>query len=697
MDVLSLSWFCMLGASVRELPPPLVQALGWTIVHALWQGALIALLLALGLAALRRKPAYVRYRLAVGAQLLALIAAVATFVLLYQTDKPMYNSPETLLYAFSAPAYATPAGESASWKHNLYLLTAFFDRNIAFITAVWLLGVGLFTLRLLGAWTYTRRLAKLSVQPVPLHWQQRFQALAQALHATETAALLESALVHTPIVIGHLKPVVLLPLGLLSGLPPEQVEALLAHELAHIRRRDYLVNLLLSLLETLFFFHPAIWWIGTTIRREREYCCDEAAVACSGNSLAYAKALSALPKQHSGLHLLAMAANGNPKELLHRIRRILLQQPSYQSDTMEKTIATLLIAGSVFFFSLQAQPTETAAHPEKERLIALDTLPQGRIRIQQKKDGKSISAELQNGRILSLKVDGQDVPKEEFNRYEGQVHELLEKLPPAPPTPPTPPAPPRPGMGFFFGTDDLEERDIVILQDGDDSTRIERHFRFDDGPGAAFRGFSFRLGEAPEEIARRMEEIAERLAERGELSEETAKRMEELAKRRGEWSEENAKRMEELAERLAEQGTRFRMDIDKDRLGSLRLQLEKGILDGLIPLQELEGLRELEFDFDWQEGPDPRPAPEAEALGIFPSPRNRRMSAQQQIERALLRDELVEPNAKYKFELSDRSLKVNGEKMPEALRKKYLRLYEQASGIAWESGNKVVIHTDAGK
>jgi hypothetical protein len=155
--------------------------------------------------------------------------------------------------------------------------------------------------------------------------------------------------------------------------------------------------------------------------------------------------------------------------------------------------------------------------------------------------------------------------------------------------------------------------------------------------------------------------------------------------------------MEELAERLAEQGTRFRMDIDKDRLGSLRLQLEKGILDGLIPLQELEGLRELEFDFDWQEGPDPRPAPEAEALGIFPSPRNRRMSAQQQIERALLRDELIEPNAKYKFELSDRSLKVNGEKMPEALRKKYLRLYEQASGIAWESGSKVVIHTDAGK
>jgi hypothetical protein len=166
-----------------------------------------------------------------------------------------------------------------------------------------------------------------------------------------------------------------------------------------------------------------------------------------------------------------------------------------------------------------------------------------------------------------------------------------------------------------------------------------------------------------------------------------AKRMEELAERRGELSEEMAKRMEELAQRLAEQGTRFYLDMDKDRLGSLRL----------IPLEELEGLKELELEFDWQEGPDPRPAPEAEALGIFPSPRNRRMSAQQQIERALLRDELIEPKAKYKFELSDRSLKVNGDKMPEALRKKYIRLYEQASGIAWEPGSKVVIHTDAGE
>ncbi|MFM8362021.1 MAG: M56 family metallopeptidase, partial [Haliscomenobacter sp.] len=429
MDMLFLSWFCMLGAPVRELPPPLVQALGWTVVHALWQGALIALLLALGLAALRRKPAHLRYLLAVGAQLLTLAAAVGTFAILYQVDKPMHNGPETLLYAYSDPTHAL-ADEGISWKHKIYLIAAFFDRNIAFITAVWLLGVGLFSLRLLGAWTYARRLARSSVRPVPQHWQQRFQALAQALRVPATASLLESALVHTPLVIGHLKPVVLLPLGLLSGLPPEQIEALLAHELAHIRRRDYLVNLLLSLLETLFFFHPAIWWIGATIRREREYCCDEAAVACSGNSLAYAKALSALPKQPSGLQLLAMAASGNPKELLHRIRRILLQQPSYQSDTMEKTIATLLIAGSVFFFSLQAKPTEAAVSAEKEPLVALDTLPKGRIRVQQKKDGKSISAELQNGRSLSLKVDGQDIPQEEVKRYEGQVHELLDKLPP---------------------------------------------------------------------------------------------------------------------------------------------------------------------------------------------------------------------------------------------------------------------------
>ena len=91
MDMLFLSWFCMLGLPVRELPPPLVQALGWTVVHALWQGALIALLLALGLAALRQKPAHLRYLLAVGAQLLTLATAIGTFAILYQTDQPIHN------------------------------------------------------------------------------------------------------------------------------------------------------------------------------------------------------------------------------------------------------------------------------------------------------------------------------------------------------------------------------------------------------------------------------------------------------------------------------------------------------------------------------------------------------------------------------------------------------------------------------
>lgn len=135
---------------------------------------------------------------------------------------------------------------------------------------------------------------------------------------------------HIPMVIGHLKLVVLLPIGLLFGLPPAQVEALLIHELAHIQRRDYLVNLLLSVLEMLFFFHPAIWWMGAVVRLERECCCDATTVRFSGDFLSYAKALGALPRWQASTPGMAMAATGRHKELLFRIRRILLPQSNYQ-------------------------------------------------------------------------------------------------------------------------------------------------------------------------------------------------------------------------------------------------------------------------------------------------------------------------------------------------------------------------------
>ena len=143
----------------------------------------------------------------------------------------------------------------------------------------------------------------------PGDWQQRLDGLAARLRISKPVALLESCLAEVPVVIGYARPVILMPVGLLAGLPVAQVEAILIHELAHIRRQDYLVNLMQTFIEGLLFYHPAVWWISGVIRAERENCCDDLAVAVTGDARQYAAALAALEQNRWAAHELALAAN----------------------------------------------------------------------------------------------------------------------------------------------------------------------------------------------------------------------------------------------------------------------------------------------------------------------------------------------------------------------------------------------------
>jgi len=661
---------------LRLLPDTLVEALGWTVVHALWQGTAVAVLLAIGLWLLRGRSALLRYGVAVAAQLLVLIAAVVTFSMSYEDATPgvanggipdffsreiaLQNSLEEIIFSI--------------WRTTLHSLRTFVEHNLGWIAILWMSGVVFFSFRLMRDWAFSRKLVVTAVRIVGGEWQDRFDQIAVKMCVKGKIRLLESARIHTPMVIGHLKPVVLLPIGLLSGLPPAQVEALLIHELAHIQRRDYLVNLLLSVLETVFFFHPAIWWMGAVVRRERECCCDATTVRFSGDSLSYAKALGALPRWQASTPGMAMAATGRHKELLFRIRRILLPQSNYQYDIMEKTFATCLIFGAFFLLSLQAKPArvgEVVMVPSPA--IAMpDSLPMGRIIIKQKKDGKSLEAKLQDGQIVSLNVDGREVPEAEFQQYEKEVMEMLEKLPlPPPPAPPTPPIPPRPGMRFYFGDDEETQREIIIQREGEDSLFVE----INPGPRRKFRGWR----------------------DNQEISIE----MKDLVLDMQDLELDMKHRMGEMARRFAEEGVHFGIGMSESFGDSLRLRMENILSDSFM----IENLKDLRFEMDfntednWRNSPPEDRGPRYRAdeeLGIYPYRRMRGMTAAQQIERALLRDELIEKTGMYKFELTDRVLKINGDKMPDSLRKKYTRLYEEASGMPWDPQNKVVIHTEVG-
>ncbi len=188
------------------------------------------------------------------------------------------------------------------------------------IVTLWLTGVLFFSIRLLGGWWFTARLRSTS-HPAPAQWRQVLERIAAQVGANQPVRLLVSSLVDVPIVVGWLRPAILVPIEFFTGLPFEHITALLAHEMAHIRQHDYLASILQSLAESVLFYHPAVWWISEQIRAERELCCDDLAVEATGDVLGYARALAELESQQSARVTPALAANGG--SLVNRVRRLI--------------------------------------------------------------------------------------------------------------------------------------------------------------------------------------------------------------------------------------------------------------------------------------------------------------------------------------------------------------------------------------
>ena len=279
-----------------------VQRLGWTLVHFLWQGTLIAIL-------------YVALRAVLGRSL----SSQGRYVLACLTLAAMTAAPPlTFLLILIA------GGSAASDWWNISATG--WQSILPGVVVAWLLGAVGFSIRLAAGWRFTVRL-RASSHPAPPEWQQVVQRTAARVGASRPVRLVVSSLAEVPMVIGWLRPVILVPVGSLAGLPLDHMTALLAHELAHIRRQDYLASILQSVAESLLFYHPAVWWVSQQIRTERELCCDDLAVAACGDVVTYARALAELESQRPPRLSPALAANGG--SLLNRVRRLI--EPSRPS------------------------------------------------------------------------------------------------------------------------------------------------------------------------------------------------------------------------------------------------------------------------------------------------------------------------------------------------------------------------------
>jgi GWxTD domain-containing protein len=230
-------------------------------------------------------------------------------------------------------------------------------------------GVLVFHLRSLAGWVSARRLCNTGVCCAPDVWQEQLGRLRLRMRVSRPVALLESGLAAVPAAVGYLRPVILVPAGLLAGLPAGQVEAILLHELAHIRRCDYLINLLQTFVEGLLFYHPAVWWISGVIRSERENCCDDLVVATHGDPHEYAAALTALEASRSAVPVIALAATEG--SLVKRIRRLLVPTEVPRTAVTPAFAAMILTAATaVGLMAWQAKPADATAAPPPPGVFA---------------------------------------------------------------------------------------------------------------------------------------------------------------------------------------------------------------------------------------------------------------------------------------------------------------------------------------
>lgn len=397
-----------------------ISALSWTLIHSLWQGLLIAAVGALVLILTRNASARLRYNVLCSLLCLFILATIFTF---FWQIKAM---PDDI--------FPTPASAQAEQGKNMLLkhvssvnpivnIISFIDRNVFWIATIWF---GLFCLKSFGIFRQFGEMQKLKnyrTITVTQEWANTFIMLKERLGIKKAVIFLESHLVTVPCVVGFIRPVVLVPVGLLTSLPSDQVEAILLHELAHIKRRDFVMNLVQTFAETLFFFNPALLWVSSLIREERENCCDDIVVFVSYDRPSLVRALLSIG-QGASANGLSAAFSGRKNSVLRRAQRI-LGVKSTMINQLEKSVLLVSILGfALAIIACTTDPVQKVEMPAAQ----MEDLP---------KDFEAYDRQLQNDMIsqgiindtagMSYKlskedfiVNGQLQPSEVHDRFKAK-------------------------------------------------------------------------------------------------------------------------------------------------------------------------------------------------------------------------------------------------------------------------------------
>lgn len=424
----------------------LVQDICWTLVHSLWLGAAAAVLAVLVLTATKRFSSALRYNFLLATFFLFLGGVAAVLSLQLGSSS---GTPEAPLSFIPIPG-STPAGADAQAQQGagagfFQLMVDFFNRNAAVIVMVWLLLLVFRSIKLMTGFKGLTRMKTEQVTPAGSSWDERVNELALSISVSRPVRLLQSGLAKVPMVAGYFKPVILLPVGLITSLPQNEVEAILLHELSHIRRKDYLVNIVQNLVEAIFFFNPFIGWVSNLIREERENCCDDLAVSRLQDKTVFIKALVACREFHPGASAYALSFAGRKNHLLNRVKRIVNQPRNFNSA--ERLMLAICIPVICLFFLLLLQAFQAKGREHKVLSADFrDTIPaeinnmmeedetsgtteyvngQPRDKYTFKRKGVLYQVEKTNGKVTSLIINGKKIAGDRVAEHMPMVDKMV--------------------------------------------------------------------------------------------------------------------------------------------------------------------------------------------------------------------------------------------------------------------------------
>lgn len=367
----------------------LIKALSWTFIHSLWLGLAAALLAGLTLLLTKKATSAIRYNLLAGLSILFLVTIGFIFYNEFETQ-------ETVLQADKSTGSATQTEHLVSFSNTgmkeeasepLSIVSAFISNYGSWIVLVWFVVFIFKCIRMTSDLRQVYRVRNYQTIAPPEMWRKRVSELQVSLRIKRSVQLLESKLVSIPSVSGFFKPVILVPVGLLNNIPQDQVEAILLHELAHIRRSDYAINLMQTFIEILFFFNPGVLWISSLLKDERENCCDDLAISVTNNKKEFVNALISFQEYNMNTQRFALQFGDQKMKLADRAKRILFNTNKMFS-TREKYFLSACVAMSVVLFLVVLNVNSSSA--QEIKLPVSDTLSREKYNPKEIPEGTSI-------------------------------------------------------------------------------------------------------------------------------------------------------------------------------------------------------------------------------------------------------------------------------------------------------------------